>query len=409
VPHCRFCKEPLTFTLVDLGATPLANNFVTAAEAEEGRDRRFPLRVRVCETCLLVQVDDSVNPDAIFSDYAYFSSYSDSWVRHAELYAEQMIDRFGLHRRSMVVEVASNDGYLLQHFKARSIPTLGIEPARNVAAKAIDKGIPTEVVFFGAQSATALSRRGIRADLMTANNVLAHVPDIRDFVSGFTVLLADDGVATFEFPHLLNLIEEVQFDTIYHEHFSYLSLLAVERIFAACGLRIFDVEELTTHGGSLRLFACRSSARHAASPGIERLREKEKAAHLDARAGYEGYAAKVDEAKRSFTAFLDQVGAQKKRLCAYGAAAKGNTFLNVCGVQTTDILCVFDRSLEKQGKLLPGCHIPVVAPEQIDAIRPDYLLILPWNIEAEVRRRMSEISQWGGQFVLAIPQTRLLS
>jgi hypothetical protein len=285
---------------------------------------------------------------------------------------------------------------------------LGIEPARNVAAKAIDKGIPTEVVFFGTQSATALARRGIRADLMAANNVLAHVPDIGDFVSGFNILLAEHGVATFEFPHLLNLIKEVQFDTIYHEHFSYLSLLTVERIFAACGLRIFDVEELATHGGSLRLFACRSSASHEASPRLDILRQKERAAHLHERAGYEGYADKVDATKRSFKAFLDQVGAQQKRLCAYGAAAKGNTFLNVCGVQPADILCVFDRSLEKQGKLLPGCHIPVVAPEDVFAIKPDYLLILPWNIEAEVRRRMAGISQWGGRFVIAIPHTHLL-
>jgi hypothetical protein len=408
-PHCRFCQSPLRLTLVDLGATPLANSFVTAADIAAGRDRKFPLRVRVCGTCLLVQVDDSVAPDAIFSDYAYFSSYSDGWVRHAQRYAEAMIERFGLGHDSMVVEVASNDGYLLQHFKARSIPILGIEPAQNVAATALQKGIPTEVAFFGQDCARRLSKRGIRAHLMAANNVLAHVPNIRDFVTGFSLLLADDGVATFEFPHLLNLIKEVQFDTIYHEHFSYLSLIAVERIFAACGLRIFDVQEITTHGGSLRLFACRHAAPHALSPRVEEVRNKEKAAHLHERAGYEGFAEKVAVAKRSFQTFLAQVKAQQKRLCAYGAAAKGNTFLNVCGVSPSDILCVFDRSLEKQGKFLPGSHIPVVAPEKITEMRPDFLLILPWNIADEVRSRMVNIAQWGGQFVVAIPETHILT
>jgi hypothetical protein len=409
IPHCRFCQAPLTFTLVDLGATPLANSFVTPADIAAGSDRRFPLCVRVCLQCFLVQADDSVAPDAIFSDYAYFSSYSDSWVQHAQAYVNAMIERLALNRQSLVVEVASNDGYLLQHFLPRAIPVLGIEPAQNVAAKAIEKGIATEVAFFGEHCARRLFERGLRPKLMIANNVLAHVPDIRDFLTGFSVLLADGGIATFEFPHLLNLLREVQFDTIYHEHFSYLSLIAVERIFAGCGLRAFDVELLPTHGGSLRLFACHAQASYPVSAELEALRRKERAARLDERAGYEGFAGKVDAVRHSFRAFLATVKSDRKKLCAYGAAAKGNTFLNVCGIGADDIACVFDRSRAKQDKLLPGSHIPVVAPEQIAAFRPDYLLILPWNIATEIRHRMAGIAAWGGRFVVAIPHTRLLS
>jgi SAM-dependent methyltransferase len=282
-PRCRFCGAPLTTTFVDLGETPLANSYLTEADAAAGRDRRYPLHARVCGGCFLVQVDEPVRPEAIFSDYAYFSSFSASWVEHARRYAEAMIARFSLRPQSLVVEIASNDGYLLQHFHAAGIPVLGVDPAANVAPAAIAKGVPTEVAFFGRATAERLAARGVKADLVAANNVLAHAPDIRDFVAGFALLLEPDGVATFEFPHLLNLIRETQFDTIYHEHFSYLSLVAVEKIFAATSLRAFDVEELPTHGGSLRLFACRADASHRQTERLAALRAKEREAGLERR------------------------------------------------------------------------------------------------------------------------------
>ena len=408
-PSCRFCGAPLTTTFVDLGDTPLANSYLTAEDVAAGRERRYPLRVRVCGACFLVQADEPVHPQAIFSDYAYFSSYSASWVEHARRYAEAMRARFGLGSRSLAVEVASNDGYLLQHFVAAGIPVLGVEPAANVAATAIAKGVPTEVAFFGRATAGRLAAQGRRADLIVANNVLAHVPDLRDFVGGFAILLQDEGVATFEFPHLLNLIRETQFDTIYHEHFSYLSLTAVETIFAACGLRAFDVEPLPTHGGSLRLYACRIAAAHAESPRLAAMRETERAAGLASLAAYRGFGARVEAAKASFLDFLAAARAEGKRVAAYGAAAKGNTFLNVCGVTAADIGCAFDRSAAKQGKLMPGSHIPILAPERVGEVRPDYLVVLPWNLIDEIRREMAAIAEWGGRFVTAIPQTRVLA
>ncbi len=408
-PRCRFCGAPLTTTFVDLGETPLANSYVSKADIAAGRDRRYPLRARVCGECFLVQVDEPVSAEAIFSDYAYFSSVSASWVEHARRYAEAMIARLRLTARALVVEIASNDGYLLQHFIAAGIPTLGIEPAANVAATATAKGVPTEIAFFGRATAERLATQGMRADLVAANNVLAHVPDIRDFVAGFAILLKPDGVATFEFPHLLNLIGETQFDTIYHEHFSYLSLVAVEKIFAATGLRAFDVEEIPTHGGSLRLFACRTDASHPESARLAALRAKEHDAGLDALGAYRGFAPRVEAVKHAFLAFLAKARAEGKRVAAYGAAAKGNTFLAVCGVGKSDIVCVFDRSAAKQGKLLPGSHIPILAPERIGEIRPDYLVVLPWNLIDEIRRDMAFIAQWGGRFVVAVPQTRVLA
>ena len=408
LPSCRFCATPLRATFVDLGSTPLANSYVTAADIEAGRDRRYPLHVRVCERCFLVQADEPVHPDAIFSDYAYFSSYSASWVEHARRYAEAMRERFKLKPQSLVVEVASNDGYLLQHFVAAGIPALGIEPAANVAAAAVARGVSTEVAFFGRETAQRLAARGLRADLTAANNVLAHVPDLRDFVGGFAVLLKDEGVSTFEFPHLFNLIRETQFDTIYHEHFSYLSLVAVENVFRETGMRAFDVEELPTHGGSLRLFACREGATHEETERLRAMRAKERAAGLDALAAYEGFPNKVAAAKASFLDFLARASSEGKRIAAYGAAAKGNTFLNVCGVTERDIVCVFDRSAAKQGKLLPGSHIPILAPEKIEEVRPDYLVVLPWNLIGEIRSEMAVIAEWGGRFVTAIPETRIL-
>ncbi len=406
-PRCRFCGAALTTTFVDLGKTPLANSYLNKIE-DAAKERRYPLHARVCAECFLVQVDDVETPEAIFSDYAYFSSFAASWVEHARRYAEATTARFRLGRQSLVVEIASNDGYLLQHFRSTGIPVLGVEPAANVAAAAIAKGVPTEVAFFGRATAEALAARGFRADLMAANNVLAHVPDIRDFVAGFALLLKSDGVATFEFPHLLNLIRETQFDTIYHEHFSYLSLVAVEAIFAATGLRAFDIEEIPTHGGSLRLYACREEATHGETERLMALRMKEHEAGLDSLAAYRGFAPRVEAVKRSFLAFLAKARSEGKTVAAYGAAAKGNTFLNVCGVTRAEIGCVFDRSTAKQGKLLPGSHIPILAPERIGEIKPDYLVVLPWNLLGEIKTDMAAIAQWGGRFVVAVPETRVL-
>jgi SAM-dependent methyltransferase len=406
-PHCRFCHAPLTATLIDLGEMPLANSYVTAADA--AGERRFPLHARVCPSCLLVQAGDSVPPDAIFSDYAYFSSYSDSWVEHARRYADAMIARFGLGPDSLVIEVASNDGYLLQHFLKRGVPVLGVEPAANVAKEAVRKGIPTEVAFFGSETARRLAAQGKRADVMAANNVLAHVPDIRDFVAGFATLLKPDGVVTFEFPHVLNLIREVQFDTIYHEHFSYLSLIAVEHVFAATGLKAIDVEEIPTHGGSLRLYAARQDSSRAPARSLDALRAKEHDAALDRLEGYQGLSERVRAIRSGFVDFLRQAKAEGRKIAAYGAAAKGNTFLNFCGATKDDIVCVFDRSTAKQGKLLPGSHIPILAPEKIMDVKPDYLVILPWNLANEVIAANAALNSWGGQFVIAVPKLRIVS
>lgn len=405
--NCRFCVAPLSLTLCDLGATPLANSYLDKAEI--ATERRFPLHARVCEKCFLVQVENSVPPDAIFSDYAYFSSYSDSWVAHAARYAQAMLERFRLGPDSLVVEVASNDGYLLQHFCRAGIPVLGVEPAANVAVAARARGIETEVAFFGTQTARRLTASGRKADLMVANNVLAHVPDIRDFVAGFAALLKPQGVVTFEFPHVLNLIEKVQFDTIYHEHFSYLSLVTVERVLAATGLKAIDVEELPTHGGSLRLYGALIGADHRPSARLDALREKEHAARLDSPAGYTGFQAKVEAVRKGFLAYLAQAKAQGRRVAAYGAAAKGNTFLNYCGIGPGDMICCFDRSLAKQGKLLPGSHIEVRSAEALGEVRPDDLVILPWNLAEEVMAQTRAAMPAGGRFVTAVPTLRFSS
>jgi SAM-dependent methyltransferase len=406
-PNCRFCGARLDHDFVDLGSMPLANSYLTPSDVAEGRDRAYPLHARVCTSCFLVQVDAPVSPEAIFSQYDYFSSFSDSWVEHARKYAAEMISRFGLDKSSLVVEVASNDGYLLQHFVNSGVRVLGIEPAANVAEKARAKNVPTETAFFGKKTAQRLSAQGVAADLAVANNVLAHVPDIGDFVAGFSIIMKPEAVATFEFPHILNLIRGLQFDTIYHEHYSYLSLVSVEPILAAAGLRAFDVEELPTHGGSLRLYVRHASASHAATDRLARLREKEREARLDQLSGYLGFAQKVEEVKRSFTAFLSRAKAEGKRIVAYGAAAKGNTFLNVCGVTSRDIVCVLDRSTAKQGKLLPGSHIPILPPDAARDLKPDYLVILPWNLREEISGQMAFIADWGGKFVTAVPTTKV--
>ena len=402
-PRCRLCAAALGRTLVDLGPTPLANAFVTPAEAAAGVDRSWPLHVRVCDACLLVQADAAVPPDAIFADYAYFSSVSSSWVDHAGRYAQAMIRRFGLHEQSLVLEVAANDGYLLHHFVEAGIAVLGIEPAANVAAIAQARGIPTEVMFFGRQTARALAGRGVRADLIAANNVLAHVPDLAGFVAGFASVLAPNGVATFEFPHLLRLLAGVQFDTIYHEHFSYLSLLVVERLLAAAGLRAFDVEELPTHGGSLRVFACHAGGVFTAQPGLAEVRAQERAAGLHHPDTYDGFAPRVATVQRGFRAFLDTERHAGRRVAAYGAAAKGCTLLNTCGVSPSDLLFVADRSVAKQGRLLPGSHVPVVAPDVLLRSRPDDVVILPWNLSDEITGELAPLRASGTRFWVAVP------
>ena len=410
LPLCRFCKAPLVHTFLDLGRQPLANSYLTAEQLAAGTEAAYPLHVRVCHRCFLVQADDAVPPGAIFdADYAYFSSYSTTWVEHARRYAAAMAERFGLGPESLVVEVASNDGYLLQHFVEMDIPVLGIEPATNTARAAIARGVPTEVTFFGEQAARALAARGYEADLMAANNVLAHVPDIGQFVAGFRELLKDEGVLTFEFPHLLNLIEKVQFDTIYHEHFSYLSLLAVEQVLRANGLRPFDVERLATHGGSLRLFCCHMGSGHEETGALAALRTAERAAGLDRIDTYAGFAPRVEAVRDSFRTFLAAENAAGRRIAAYGAAAKGNTFLNYCAATPADIVAVFDASPAKQGRFLPGSHLPILAPDAVREIRPDDLLILPWNLKDEIMAQMGFIADWGGRFVTASPETKVVS
>jgi SAM-dependent methyltransferase len=407
-PTCHFCGAGLTDTFVDLGTMALADSYRSEAELAKP-EPAYPLHARICRSCLLVQVDSVVPAEEIFSDYAYFSSYSESWVAHARAYAQAMAKRFDLGPDSLVAEVASNDGYLLKHFVDAGIPVLGIEPAANVAKVAEDDGVRTEVAFFNRDTARRLKEQGLAADLMAANNVLAHVPDLKVFVGGFPVLLKPDGVVTFEFPHLLNLIDEVQFDTIYHEHYSYLSLLVVEKILGAHGMRVFDVEELPTHGGSLRVYACHKDCTvHRAGPGLAAVRAKEKTAALDRLDTYAGFESRVMAVRDALLDFLRTAKAAGKTIAAYGAAAKGNTLLNYCGVGTDLIPFVVDRSAAKQGRYLPGSRIPIFGPEKIAEVKPDYVLILPWNLRDEIMAEMAHVGSWGGKFVTAIPELRVL-
>jgi len=403
---CRFCHAPLIRRFVDLGSQPLANSYIPAARASE-HEPRYPLHVYVCARCFLVQTDHDIAAESIFTNYAYFSSYTASWVEHARRYAETMAARFGLADHSQVIEVASNDGYLLQHFKAAGIDVLGVEPAANVAAIAMEKGIPSETAFFNRDTALRLQAAGRAADLMVANNVMAHVPDLNDFVAGFPILLKPQGVLTVEFHYLLNLLEQVQFDTIYHEHYSYLSLAVAERIFAAHGLRVFDAEERPTHGGSLRLFVCLKAAAHAEGEGLLRLRAREAAAGLSALATYDDFAVRVTVIRDEVVAFLQQAKRTGKTVAAYGAAAKGNTLLNFCGVTTAEVFAVYDKNSHKQNCLLPGSRIPVRNPACLAEDRPDYLLILPWNLASEISADQAQIRSWGGRFVTAIPRLRI--
>lgn len=405
---CRFCGAALVHTFVDLGVSPLCESYVSAERLQE-TEPVYPLRVFVCERCFLVQLPAHVGGEEIFTEYAYFSSYSESWLAHAERYAEVMIARLHLTEASQVVEVASNDGYLLQYFLRRGIPSLGVEPAANVARAAIAKGVPTRVEFFGQDSAARLVAQGVRADLLVGNNVLAQVPELNDFVAGLFMLLRPGGVLTLEFPHLLHLVEENQFDTIYHEHYSYFSFRTVEALLAAHGLAIFDVEELPTHGGSLRIHAV-----HATDPvypptdRVVAMRRLEESTGLDRLSYYESFAERVQETKQRLLEFLERAKRAGKRVAGYGAPGKGNTLLNYCGIGTDLVEYTVDRNPYKQGKYLPGSRIPIYAPDRIDRTRPDYLLILPWNLRDEIMEQMRGIRAWGGQFVVPIPTLTVL-
>jgi 2-polyprenyl-3-methyl-5-hydroxy-6-metoxy-1,4-benzoquinol methylase len=407
-PACRNCGSALEHTFCDLGLSPLANSYRPLAERNTA-ERFYPLHVLVCDRCFLVQLPEVESPEEIFSDYAYFSSYSTSWLAHAEAYVTDMTDRLGLSASSQVVEIASNDGYLLQYFVKRGIPVLGVEPAANVAKVAVQKGIPSRVAFFGVETAQALRAEGIQADLLLGNNVLAHVPHLHDFVEGMRILLKPGGVITMEFPHLLQLMRQVQFDTIYHEHFSYFSLLAVEQVFAAHGLRIFDVAQLSTHGGSLRIFAAHDEDQtHPVHARIADLRAEETAAGLDALPAYREFAERVKRTKRQLLRFLVDAREQGKTVVGYGAPAKGVTLLNYCGVGTDLLDYTVDLSPYKQDKMLPGVQVPISHPDRIAQTRPDYVLILPWNLKDEIVKQMAHVRSWGGAFVVPIPELQVL-
>jgi SAM-dependent methyltransferase len=405
--HCRFCGAPLEIVFADLGMSPLANSYLTPEQAH-GMEPFYPLRAYVCSQCFLVQLEEFETPDHIFSDYAYFSSYSTSWLEHSKRYADQMIERFGFDASSQVVELASNDGYLLQYFRERGVPVLGIEPAANVAEVAAQNGIPTLVEFFGCDVATRQARER-QADLLLGNNVLAHVPDLNDFVGGMKILLKPGGVITMEFPHLMRMIDERQFDTIYHEHFSYFSFLTVRRVFAAHGMKLFDVEELPTHGGSLRIYGAHEDDHD--KPQTDRAKqlvEREQRAGYDDVDTYRGYARSVQEEKRSILTFLIDLKRQGCSIAGYGAPAKGNTMLNFCGVGTDFLDYTVDLNPHKQGHFLPGSHIPIYAPERLRETKPDIVLILPWNLREEIVDQHSYIREWNGRFAARSPEMRLL-
>lgn len=408
VNNCRACGAPLSVTMADLGLQPPSNAFLASA-ADAATEKRYPLRARVCGSCMLVQLDYDVAPAELFGNYVYFSSYSDEWLAHAGAYCEMARRRFALDEKSLVVELASNDGYLLKNFLGMGIPVLGIDPSDTVAAAAEKIGVPTLVEFFGERLARRLAAQGRCADLIIGNNVLAHVPALNDFIAGISALLTPSGTVTIEFPHLLTLIEHVAFDTIYHEHYSYFSLYAIEQVFGRHGLTLYDVEELPTHGGSLRIYASHSRrADLEDSAALRALRAKEGAAGLRDLATYSQFARRVGECRTSLLAFFAGAARDGKSVAAYGAAAKGNTLLNFCGVTGTQLGMVADRNPHKQGKLLPGTHIPVVSPEELMRRQPDYVLILPWNLEHEIRRQLAGISAWGGRFVTPVPLVRIV-
>jgi SAM-dependent methyltransferase len=400
---CRLCGAELTETFVDLGMSPPCESYVP--ENRLGSMEPFyPLHVRTCPSCLLVQLPNLIAADEIFSHYAYFSSYSDSWVEHAGRFVDGAMSRLGLGPDSFVVEVASNDGYLLQHVVSRGIRCLGIEPAANVAEAAVAKGVPTEVMFLGEQTGRDVARRHGAADLVAANNVFAHVPDIVDFSKGLRALLADDGYLSIEIPHLLRLIEGNEYDTIYHEHFSYLSLLTTQRVLATAGLTVVDVEELSTHGGSLRTWSTPTESAGAASDSVGKVLADEAAAGLDTLAGHEGFAAAVSQVRDDFVEFLIGARRKGKRIVLYGAPGKGNTLLNHCGVRTDQVEFAVDRNPFKHGMYLPGTHIPIHPVERLDEERPDYVVIMPWNLREEITEQLAHIRDWGGRLVVALPR-----
>jgi SAM-dependent methyltransferase len=401
---CRFCGKGLQRTFVDLGLSPLCETYPAAADFHRG-EVYYPLHVYVCESCFLVQLEEYESAENIFSDYAYFSSYSDSWLKHSETYCDKMASCFGLNESSFVVEVASNDGYLLQYFVRRGVPVLGIEPAANVAKVAVEKGVPSLVRFFGTQLANELATEGRHADLVLGNNVLAQVPDLNDFVEGLKILLKPDGVLTLEFPHLLKLIELNEFDTIYHEHFSYFSMLTTIRIMEAHGLKVFDVEELKSHGGSLRVYACRAECKtHSLQRNVAKVLAEEEIAGLHSPEGYEGFARQVRETKLALVDFLLTAAKQGKSVAGYGAPGKSATLLHYCGIGNDLIEYTVDRSPYKQGRFLPGNHIPIFHPDRIRETQPDYVVILPWNLKDEIMEQLRFIREWGGRFVVPIPK-----
>jgi 2-polyprenyl-3-methyl-5-hydroxy-6-metoxy-1,4-benzoquinol methylase len=403
---CRFCDTELHQSFCDLGMSPLSNAFLTADKLQQ-MESFYPLHVHVCGECFLVQLQEFESPKNIFHDYAYFSSYSESWLSHARKYTDEMVSRFQFDNSSQVVEIASNDGYLLQYFKKKKIPVLGIEPAVNVAEEACRKGIPTRKQFFGVETSQELVNEGLSADLLIGNNVVAHVPNINDFVAGLKITLNPHGVITLEFPHVLRLIEENQFDTIYHEHFSYFSFITINRIFKKHGLAIFDVEELKTHGGSLRIYGCHSEDK-LISESVQKIISLETNAGLMDISTYGSFLKQVQKTKRELLNFLISVKNDGKNVVGYGAPAKGNTLLNYCGIRQDFLDYTVDLNPNKQDHYLPGTHIPVFAPDKLSETKPDYVLILPWNIKEEIMIQMAHISDWGGKFVVPIPKVEVL-
>jgi SAM-dependent methyltransferase len=405
--HCRLCDRPLETTLIDLGMSPLCESFLTADQINQ-MEPYYPLHVLVCDGCFLVQLQEYVKPESIFGEYAYFSSYSTSWVEHARTYCEMIKARFDLDSKSQVLEIASNDGYLLQHFLPLGIRVLGIEPAANVAKAAQAKNIPTLVKFFGLALARQLASEGCHADLVIGNNVLAQVPDLNDFTAGLAQVVAPNGVITLEFPHLERLISDNQFDTIYHEHFSYFSFVTVDRLVRRHGLRVFDVEQLSTHGGSLRVYLCRADSSHATSPSVDALLAHERKIGFEDVASYTRFAARIYHAKRALLSFLIECKEKGAKLCGYGAPGKGNTLLNYCGIGTDFLDFTVDRNPYKHGRFTPGMHIPIYPVSAIDEARPDYLLILPWNLKHEIVEQMRYVGDWGCKIVVPIPAVEVI-
>jgi|TARA_B110000467_G_scaffold130309_1_gene124581 2-polyprenyl-3-methyl-5-hydroxy-6-metoxy-1,4-benzoquinol methylase len=404
---CRFCNENLDITFADLGSSPLSNSFLKKSDLIE-KEQIFPLHVYVCTNCFLVQLEKFKNPDKIFRDYAYFSSYSETWINHASEYVDKVVDKFELDKNNFVIEIASNDGYLLQNFKNKDIPCLGIEPALNIAKVAKEKGINTIVEFFGTKIAKKLSLEQQKPDLLIGNNVLAHVPDINDFVKGMKILLNSNGIITVEFPHLMKLIQENQFDTIYHEHFSYFSLYTVMKIFEEHNLKIFDVEKLETHGGSLRVYAThKKNATHIINNEVKKVLEEEIEFGIKYISTYTNFQNKIIKVKKQLLDFVDNAKKEKKKIVCYGAAAKGNTLLNYCNIGLDHIDYVVDRSFYKQGLYLPGTHIPIKNPDEIKRTKPDYVLILPWNLQEEISNQINFIKEWDGKFVIPIPEVKI--